>query len=153
MVDFGNMERLIDGRFDYLIDCIDGFKQKAALIAHCRRQRIPLISVGGAGGRIDPGRIQQTDLSRSRDDPLLAKVRRLLRREYGFPMNPKRRFEVPALWSDEPPRLPANSSCTSGDLNCAGFGSSMPVTATFALHAAAFALRKLAEKQTCTTFP
>ncbi len=144
MVEFDNLERLFDERFDYVIDCIDGYRQKAALIAHCRRRRIPLVTVGGAGGRIDPGRITTSDLSRSRDDPLLAKVRRLLRRDYGFPLNPKRRFEVPAAWSSEPPSIPPRDHCAASGLNCGGFGSAMPVTASFGLHAAAHVLRKLA---------
>lgn len=46
-----NVAALIDGRFDYVIDAIDSVRPKAALLAHCRRNKIPLVTTGGAGGR------------------------------------------------------------------------------------------------------
>lgn len=149
-----NLQRLIAPAYDCVLDCIDSYRTKAALIAHCRRSRIPLITLGGAGGRIDPTRIRVADLSRTEQDPLLAKTRKLLRREYGFPANPKRRFEVPCVYSDEQAMFPdgAGGVCSTkaqtldGSLNCGGFGSAMPVTATFGLIAAAQVLKRLAAK-------
>jgi len=40
---------------------------------------------GAAGGKRDPARIEVADLTQTLQDPLLAKTRALLRREYGFP--------------------------------------------------------------------
>lgn len=151
-VTLDNLTELIDGRFDWVIDCIDNFRVKAALIAHGRRNKIKLITVGGAGGQIDPSRIRVSDLSRTEQDPLLAKCRRQLRKAYGFPDNPRRRFDIPAVWSDEPLRMPTacelrgDGDQPNSSLNCGGFGSAMPVTATFGLLAVAHVLRKLAEK-------
>jgi tRNA A37 threonylcarbamoyladenosine dehydratase len=137
------------------VDCIDGARAKAALIAHCRRQGLPLVSVGGAGGQVDPTRIRVTDLARSAQDPLLARVRRLLRDEHGFERGPGRDFGVTAVWSDEPMRLaqPPDGSCQQPaagqahrDLSCAGgIGSVMTVTASFGLVAVAQVLKRLAE--------
>ncbi len=144
-----NLERLVDGGFHQVVDCIDSFRVKAALVHHCRRRRIPLITVGGAGGRLDPARIRVSDLCRTEQDPLLARTRRLLRQRYGYSRNPKRRFGVPAVWSDEPQvvhPLPGESceGGTGGGLHCGGYGSCTPVTATFGMVAAALALRRLA---------
>ena len=61
-----NMENLMSAKMDYVIDCIDDYRVKAMLIAYCRRQKIKLITIGGAGGKIDPGAIGKADLSRSR---------------------------------------------------------------------------------------
>ena len=47
--------------------------RQAALIAQCRRRRIRLITVGGAGGQIDPTRVRVADLSRTEHDALLVK--------------------------------------------------------------------------------
>jgi len=148
-----NLEQLIDRRFDFVIDCIDGFRTKARLIAHCRRNRIPLVTVGGAGGQTDPTRIRVTDLSRTEHDALFSKTRKLLRTDYGFTKNPKRRFEVPCVYSLEQPVFADANGCISqekpsgrgaGGLTCAGgLGSSMPVTAGFGLAAAAHVLNKL----------
>lgn len=136
-----NLQHLVSPQFDCVLDCIDNFRIKAALIHHCRREKIRLVVTGGAGGKRDPARIRRSDLARTEQDPLLAKTRRLLRQQYGFPRNLKRRFEVPAVWSDEPLKQPLDSYCPApnSSLNCAGFGSSMAVTASFGLLAASMA--------------
>jgi len=139
------------GRFDYVIDAIDDVAAKTALIAWCRARRIPLLTIGGAGGQIDPTRIAVRDLSRTEQEPLLAKVRKRLRREHGFPRGDRNAFGVEAVFSTEPLRWPqAEDGCALPadgvtGLNCAGFGSSVAVTASFGLVAAAHVLRKLAE--------
>ena len=51
-----NLDILLSNNFSYIIDCVDGFRIKAALIAHCKRNKIRAITVGGAGGQIDPTR-------------------------------------------------------------------------------------------------
>lgn len=145
MLDETNLNELIQPETDWLLDCIDTFRIKAALIAHCRRRRLPLICLGGAGGKTDPAAIRVADLSRTEQDPLLAKTRRLLRQEYGFPANPKRRFGVPAVYSVEHQIQQRNADQCQQDssLNCAGFGSSMALTASFGLMAAALVLKGL----------
>ena len=129
----------------WVIDCIDSFRVKAAMIATCRRRAQALITVGAAGGQRDPTRVRIGDLRKTEQDPLLARTRRLLRREYGFPGNPKRRFGVPCVWSDEPQVQPPDSCDTplEGSLNCAGFGAAMPVTAAFGLAAAGYVIDRL----------
>lgn len=151
----GNLEQMIGGqRFDYVVDAIDSAKAKAALIAYCRDHAIPLITIGGAGGQVDPTRIDVRDLARTEQEPLLKRVRKLLRNHYGFPRGEKNKFHIDAVFSMEPLRFPeGDASCSlDGDdrngvsgLNCAGFGSSMVVTASFGMVAAAHLLRKLAE--------
>jgi tRNA A37 threonylcarbamoyladenosine dehydratase len=151
-----NLEQLLDGRFDYVVDCIDGFRTKARLIAHCRRNHLPLITVGGAGGQMDPTCIRVDDLSRTEHDALFSKTRKLLRADYGFTKNPKRRFNVPCVYSLEQPVFAGANGCISQEkpsgssasgLTCAGsLGSAMPVTASFGLAAAAHVLNKLRQK-------
>lgn len=147
-----NLEATLGGGFDYVIDAIDHVRTKAAMIAWCRRRSTPLITAGGAGGQIDPTRILVDDLARTIQDPLLSKVRALLRKEFGFTRDPKKKFGVPAVFSSEPLRYPENPSCdeppTLAGLNCAGFGSSVCVTAPFGLFAAGEVLKYLASR-TC----
>lgn len=140
-----NIDTLIDPAHNWVVDCIDSFRIKAALIAACRRRGQSIVTVGGAGGQRDPGRVRLGDLRRTEQDPLLARTRRLLRQSYGFPVNPKRRFGVPCVWSDEPQAVPRDCVVPpEGSLNCAGFGACMPVTATFAMIAAAHVVERLA---------
>ena len=151
----GNVAERVTPEYHQVVDCIDNYRAKAALIAHCRRNRIPLVTVGAAGGQVDPTRVRVTDLARSAQDPLLARVRRLLRQEYGFSRNPRRRFDVPCVWSEEPVVFPTPeggvclqrpaAGSESRGLSCAGgIGSVMTVTATFALVAVAEVLKRLA---------
>jgi tRNA A37 threonylcarbamoyladenosine dehydratase len=152
-----NLETLLDDRFDYIIDCIDGFRTKARLIAWCRRNRLRVITVGGAGGQTDPTRIRVADLSRTEHDALFSKTRKLLRSEYGFPASLKRRFDIPCVYSLEQPVFPGDDGRISaqkpgtqglGGLSCAGgLGSVMTVTASFGLVAAAHVLKKLSQTQ------
>ena len=141
-----NLDELLDSRFSWVIDCIDSARTKAALIAHCRAGGISVITVGGAGGRVDATRVRASDLARTEQDPLLARVRRELRQNYRFPADTKRRFDIPAIWSDEPVKKPVKV-CDEGitGLNCAGFGSIVTVTASFGMAASGYVLNRLVE--------
>lgn len=152
-----NQAELLGQDYDWVIDCIDNFRTKSSLIYYCKRNKIKLLTMGGAGGMTDPSKIRIIDLSKTKHDPLLAKVRKLLRQEYHFPDNPSRRFGIPCVFSEEhllypdtngevSPQKPKNQA-TSGltGLNCAsGFGSAVCVTAPFGFYAAGYVLRKLA---------
>lgn len=149
-----NLDEMIGGgRYDYVIDAIDNVRAKTALIAYCRDKGIRLITIGGAGGQIDPTKIEIRDLSRTEQEPLLAKVRKRLRAHHRFPRGTKNKFGIDAVFSTEPLRFPdSGESCSMDEtagitgLNCAGFGSAMVVTASFGLVAAAQVLRKLASE-------
>lgn len=141
----------VPGRFDYVIDAIDDARAKTALIVHCRSHQIPLVTIGSAGGQLDPTRIAVIDLSRTEQEPLLARVRKRLRAHHGFPRGTKNKFGIDAVYSTEPlrhPELCVTDEDTAGitGLNCAGYGSAVVVTASFGFVAAGFVLRKLAEK-------
>lgn len=157
-----NLESMIGSHdYDFIIDAIDNVRAKTALIAYCRMHKLRLVTIGGAGGQIDPTRIEVRDLCRTEQEPLLAKVRKRLRAEHGFPRGTKNKFGIDAVFSTEPLRSPepafdgeqAALTLATGDqnaagisgLNCAGFGSTVVVTAAFGLVAAAHVLRQLAE--------
>ncbi|NRR29245.1 tRNA cyclic N6-threonylcarbamoyladenosine(37) synthase TcdA [Oxalobacteraceae bacterium] len=151
-----NLDQMIGGHgYDYVVDAIDSVKAKTALVAYCRQHGLPLIVIGSAGGKTDPTQIAVRDLARTEQEPLLKKVRKLMRTQYGFPRGIKNKFNVDAVFSMEPLKMPdtAEVCAVDGDddsssgitgLNCAGFGSAMVVTATFGMVAAGHLLNKLA---------
>jgi tRNA A37 threonylcarbamoyladenosine dehydratase len=145
-----NLEDMLGRGYDFVIDAIDNARIKAAMINWCKRRKIKMITSGGAGGRVDPARIELGDLARSVQDPLLSRVRMLLRREYGFPKDPKKKFGVECVFSSEPLKMPENGeSCDVDDkpvtgINCAGFGAAMTVTASFGLWMSSRVLAHLA---------
>lgn len=152
-----NLEQYLTPAPDAVLDAIDSVRVKAALINYCTRQRIPLVTTGGAGGQIDPLQIEVADLSRTTHDPLAARTRNQLRRDYGFSRNPKRKFGVDCVYSTEQLVYPQadGSVCAarpegeaSTRLDCAGgFGASMMVTASFGMVAASRIVDKLLKGQ------
>ncbi|MDD6909965.1 tRNA cyclic N6-threonylcarbamoyladenosine(37) synthase TcdA [Actinobacillus minor] len=141
-----NIPEYLNRGYDYVIDAIDSVRTKAALIAYCKRHKIKLITTGGAGGQTDPTQIQITDLSKTIQDPLASKVRSLLRKEYNFSQNPKRKFGVDCVFSTQPLIFPKmGDGCEiSATMNCAnGFGAVTMVTATFGFFAVSRVIDKL----------
>jgi tRNA A37 threonylcarbamoyladenosine dehydratase len=139
-----NLATLLPG-CDAVIDCIDQVKAKAALVAHCKRNKVPVVTTGGAGGRTDPTCIRIDDLARTTQDALASKLRAKLRKDYGFTRDAKKKFGVPCVFSDEQIVRPAARACDIDEaglhgLNCAGYGSSVAVTAGFGFAAAAHCL-------------
>ncbi len=151
-------ERLFDEQPDVVIDAIDVLRPKAHLIAECRRRGVPIVTCGGAGGRVDASRVSVADLARTCGDNLLSQLRRVLRHDYGFPL-PDRGPEIgiPCVYSPEKPRFPRSDggvSCTReengkpGGIGCAsGFGSATHLTGTFGFMAAGAALSLLCASQ------
>jgi len=160
-----NLVELLSGKVDYVLDAIDSVKAKVALIAWCKRNKIPLITTGGAGGQLDPTQIQIADLTLAFNDPLLAKVRNMLRRDHNFSRNPKRRFGVDCVFSTEQLRYPQadgsvcqqkpaknDENSSAMRLDCSGgFGATTVVTASFGLAAVSRLLSKLASKNIKTS--
>ncbi|SFG41227.1 tRNA cyclic N6-threonylcarbamoyladenosine(37) synthase TcdA [Neptunomonas qingdaonensis] len=147
-----NIPELIRDCFDYVVDAIDSVKDKAALIGFCKRFKIPIVTVGGAGGQLDPTCVSVIDLSKTYNDPLAAKVRSVLRRHYGFNKNGKK-FGIECVYSTEQLRYPqadgsvcAQKIIADGQtkLDCdGGFGAASVVTATFGMVAASRVLNKI----------
>lgn len=134
---------------DWVIDCTDSYRVKAALVAWCRRNRQRLLTVGAAGGMVDPTRIRICDLAHAEQDSLLARVRKLLRQDYGFSRNLKRRFDTPCVYSEEPVGYADSGDNPvaggSSGLACTGtLGSLVAVTGAAGFAAAAYVLRQMA---------
>ena len=158
-----NLAERIPEDADHLVDAIDSVVAKAALINWCKRRKLPITVTGAAGGQTDPTRIRVADLARTEHDPLLAKVRARLRRDFGFSRNPKRRFSVECVYSDEQLVYPSPdgevclqkpASGESTRLDCAsGFGAATFVTGSFGFVAASRVLARLAKKAAAETTP
>ncbi len=155
-------EQILATRPDFVVDAIDCVSSKCHLLATCHARGIRVVCSTGSGGRLDPTSIAVTDLSRTDVDPLARMVRKILRREYGFPRENKGKFGIPAVYSREDPtaprELPSDGGsarrcfCTSKNsefFNCDDrnviLGSAAFVTGAFGLHCAAVVVRGLLE--------
>ena len=147
-------ERHLTPRYDFLVDAIDKMSNKALLIASCIKSGIPVISVGGAGGRRNPSAIKIADLGEAGGDLLLKLVRRTLRSDHGFAKGKQTHFGVPCVFSPEEPMFSwANGTvCETQEpgsslrMDCAsGFGTATFMTGTFGFLAAGEVVRRIAE--------
>ncbi|MCM8529505.1 MAG: tRNA threonylcarbamoyladenosine dehydratase, partial [Lentisphaeraceae bacterium] len=150
-----NYEEILETKFDYVFDAIDNLKAKCLIISECKKRTIPVIVSGGAGGRVDPMAIKTDDLSRSYGDPLLAKVRGKLRKDYRFPRNVKKKFKVPCVYSPEVPVYPQGDGCVASQkpqgknmkMDCfSGFGTASFIVGVFGFAMTAYAVREISSR-------
>lgn len=148
-----NIAEIFSADFDYVFDAIDSVKIKAGLLAYCKRNKIRVISIGGAGGQIDPTQIQIGDIGKTIQDPLAAKVRSLLKSNYKLKADKKGRLGIDCIYSTEQLRYPQTDGTVCFDkgqtegsmrMDCSsGFGAVTMVTASFGFFAVSHALKKI----------
>lgn len=149
-VSAANVSSLIDTGMDVVVDAIDAYREKLAIIEHCMACNLPVVVAGAAGGRLDASKIHVDDLNRTEHDPLLRRVRKDLRKS-GVAGPRDRRWGIPAVFSSETPRFPGadgSTTITKPDGNVAmdcgtGMGTVTHVTGAFGFHLADAALRIL----------
>jgi tRNA A37 threonylcarbamoyladenosine dehydratase len=168
-VDAHNWPALLPAGVDVVIDACDDSRAKLVLARWALAGPTPLVCVGAAGGKTQAQAVAVDDLDQVTHDPLLAALRRRLRATgagQGAALGSLR-----CVYSKEPVRraastLPGGLLSRSGSagllrpprgadratgpvlgaLNCAGYGSTVTVTATFGLVAAGEAMRLLRER-------
>lgn len=108
-----NAERLLDPAPDYVLDAIDHFTSKAALITICRERGIPVISSMGAANKLDPSQIRVADIAQTRNCRMARSMRRMLK-DAGITSG------VQVVFSTEEHRQldPAATSACGGDCIC-----------------------------------
>ncbi len=146
-VDPDNADMLLPDDAGVILDCCDQVRAKAALAALAWRRGIDAVAVGAAGGKRAAQRVEVLDLADVRDDPLLAKLRYRLRRVHGAARSGP--IGLRCVCSRETVRRSAEAACDVAPqgLNCAGYGSSVMVTATFGMVAAGVAVDALLAAQ------
>lgn len=132
-----NVAEILAPGYDLVLDAIDTFGAKLALIRECVQAGVPIISSMGAAGKLDPARISVADLAASHGCRLARKLRKLLRRD-GIDGG------VRVVYSDEPFAVHGfgERSVEEGDIR-RPLGSISYLPAMFGLQMAAEAIRLL----------
>ncbi len=130
------MEALLSSGFDQIIDAIDSLNSKLALIETALRLNLPIVSSMGAGGRLDPTRVQVGDLMDTEVCPLAREVRRRLRRR-GIGRG------LLVVWSGEPPLPPLPPEASERGRPRAVNGSISYLPSIFGLMLAGVVARRL----------
>jgi tRNA A37 threonylcarbamoyladenosine dehydratase len=122
---------------DFALDCIDSVQPKLNFIVTALGEKIPFISSMGAGGRLDPSKIQIAKLEKSFNCPFAKHIRKRLAGEYHI----RKGFHV--VFSSETAN-PESVRLTDGsNFKKSFYGTSAWIPASFGIHAASFAVRKL----------
>jgi len=73
-------ELLAEYKPDYVMDCIDSVTPKLEWIVACKRLKIKIISHLGAGGKVDPSRVQVTNLDKTYNCKLASHLKKRLKK-------------------------------------------------------------------------
>lgn len=157
----GNWPALLPVPVDGIVDACDQVPAKAVLAAWSVAARVPLVCTGAAGGKRDAARVQIADLAETTHDPLLASLRQRLRKAGAAPRQGP--IGVRCVYSGEPVQR-AGAACDvdgapglpglpGAPLACAGYGSSVAVTATFGMVAAGELLGALVRRRPAREAP
>jgi tRNA A37 threonylcarbamoyladenosine dehydratase len=131
-----NIPELLSSGYDLVLDAIDTFAAKLALVEACVKQQTPVISSMGAAGKLDPGRVNVADIADSHGCRLARKLRKELRRA-GISSG------VTVVYSDEPCCFERRGEASAGDDTRRPLGSISYLPATFGLFMAGEAVRRL----------
>ncbi|MFT3980024.1 MAG: tRNA threonylcarbamoyladenosine dehydratase [Ferruginibacter sp.] len=77
----GMVEHLFEERPDYVVDAIDSITPKLTFIKKAYAEQLPLVSSMGAGGKMDPTRLQVADISKTYQCPFAQQVRKMLKKD------------------------------------------------------------------------
>lgn len=81
---------------DYIIDACDTIEVKKELIRESVKQNIKIISSMGTGNKLDPTKLQISDIRKTNYDPIAKMLRKMVKEE-------KIKAKIPVVWSNEQP--------------------------------------------------
>lgn len=105
-----NTAEVLGTELDYVIEALDTVSAKIAIVEHCHKHGIPIISCMGTGNKLDPTKFIVTDLYKTRICPL-AKVMRYELRKRGIP-------SLKVVCSEEYPRKPLEGEVLTCKMGC-----------------------------------
>lgn len=129
---------VVAGGFDFIVDAIDSVNCKVSLVAEAVKNKIPVASSMGAGRRVDPSKIEITDIAKTHTCGLARVIRQRLKKQ-GIHKG------VPVVFSTELPKEPGPFEEIAGARGRVVNGTSSFMPGLFGLTLAGFVINKLAE--------
>ena len=80
-IDSNNFLELFDNKIDYFVDACDTVSTKKEVIKECLNRNIPFISSMGTGNKLDPSKLEITDIRKTSNDPLARIIRKFVKDE------------------------------------------------------------------------
>jgi tRNA threonylcarbamoyladenosine dehydratase len=79
-LDETNIPKILEVKYDYIVDAIDTLTPKVTLLAESVRRGMKIVSSMGSGGKTDPSKIQVSDISGSSHCKFAYMIRKYLHR-------------------------------------------------------------------------
>ncbi|MBR2678690.1 MAG: tRNA threonylcarbamoyladenosine dehydratase [Bacilli bacterium] len=80
-IELDNIDELFNYEIDYLVDACDYIPTKKAIVKECLKRKIKFISSMGTGNKLDPSKLEITDLRKTVNDPLARIMRKFIKDE------------------------------------------------------------------------
>ena len=80
-IDGNNIGKLFEKKYDYVVDACDTITTKKEVIRICMEKKIPLISSMGTGNKLDPSKLEITEIRNTKNDPLARIIRKFVKDE------------------------------------------------------------------------
>ena len=75
----GEESSIVDSTFTYVVDAIDTMKNKIELIEKCSKENVPIITMTGAGNKLDATKFEVTDIYKTSVCPVCKILRKELK--------------------------------------------------------------------------
>lgn len=131
------MKELLKQKYSYIIDAIDSISPKLYLMSTAYWNNQKIISSMGAGGKMDPTRIEVTDIANTHTDPLAQYVRKRLRY-----MNIYK--GIKCVYSNEMPAKYSIMRTDGSKFKKSAYGTISYLPAAFGLTCASVVIREIA---------
>lgn len=131
-------ENLLNQSYDYVMDCIDSITPKLTLLSEAYRKGYRIVSSMGAGGKLDPTKVQVADLFDTRECTLAQYVRKRLKK-YGITHG------IKAVYSDEKVMKESLMRTDGSNFKRSAYGTISYLPATFGGVCASVVIRDLIE--------
>ncbi|ERJ59458.1 MAG: tRNA threonylcarbamoyladenosine dehydratase [Sphingobacterium sp.] len=134
------LETLLEAKPDYIVEAIDSITPKLFLIRRAYAAKIPFVSSMGAGGKVDPTKIQIADISKSYNCKLALHIRKKLRKH-------DIREGVKVAFSTELPEKSSLIYTDGSNFKKSAYGTMSYLPAAFGGAIASVAIRELIGKE------
>lgn len=80
-IDINNLELLFNYKIDFFVDACDTISTKKEVIKFCLKKEIDFITSMGTGNKLDPSKLEITDIRKTINDPLARILRKFIKEE------------------------------------------------------------------------
>ncbi|GAA4468606.1 tRNA threonylcarbamoyladenosine dehydratase [Nemorincola caseinilytica] len=132
------VEDMLSGRPHYVVDAIDSITPKLTFIKAAHSAGLRIVSSMGAGAKLDPTRLQVTDISKTYNCPFAQQIRKQLR-DYGI------RKGIKVVFSPEEPIKESLMLTDGSNFKKSAYGTISYLPATFGAVLSSVVIRDLME--------